>query len=39
MIDLPTKAKVHCSDGAAGHTTYVIFNPNNHRLTNLVSKK
>ncbi len=36
MIDLPTKSKVHCSDGAAGRSTYVIFNPNNHRLTHLV---
>ncbi|HWQ03804.1 MAG TPA: DUF1269 domain-containing protein [Longilinea sp.] len=38
MIDLPTKAEVHCSDGVAGHSTYVIFNPNDHRLTNLVVK-
>jgi uncharacterized membrane protein len=38
MIDLPTKAKVQCSDGAAGRTTYVVFNPNDHRLTNLVVK-
>ena len=38
MIDLPSKAKVLCSDGDAGHTTYVIFNPDNHRLTNLVVK-
>src|SRR5271169_567532 len=38
MIDLAIKAKVHCSDGAAGRTTYLIFNPNNHRLTNLVVK-
>ena len=38
MIDLPTKAKVHCSDGRAGITTYVIFNPEDHRMTNLVVK-
>jgi uncharacterized membrane protein/sporulation protein YlmC with PRC-barrel domain len=38
MIDLPTEAKVHCSDGAAGRTTYMIFNPKNHRLTHLVAK-
>jgi uncharacterized membrane protein/sporulation protein YlmC with PRC-barrel domain len=38
MIDLPTNAKVHCSDGAAGHNTHVIFNPKDHRLTNLVVK-
>jgi len=38
MIDLPTKAKVHCSDDAAGLSTYMIFNPDTHRLTNLVVK-
>jgi uncharacterized membrane protein len=38
MIDLPTNAKVHCSDGPAGISTYVIFNPETHRLTNLVVK-
>ncbi len=38
MIDLPTKARVHCSDGPAGISTYVIFNPETHRLTNLVVK-
>jgi uncharacterized membrane protein/sporulation protein YlmC with PRC-barrel domain len=38
MIDLPTNAKVRCSDGATGRSTYVIFNPNNHRLTNLMVK-
>ena len=38
MIDLLTNAKVFCSDGAAGRTTYLIFNPNDHRLTNLVVK-
>ena len=38
MIDLPTKAKVHCSDGPAGISTYVIFNPGDHRMTNLVVK-
>ena len=38
MIDLPTKAKVHCSDGAAGRSTYVIGNPINHQITHLVVK-
>lgn len=38
MIDLPTKAKVNCSDGHVGHSTYVIFNPKNHQMTNLVVK-
>ncbi len=36
MIDLPTKAEVHCSDGPAGRSTYVIFNPKNHQMTHLV---
>lgn len=38
MIDLPTKANVICSDGHIGHSTYVIFNPDNHQMTNLVVK-
>ena len=36
MIDLPTKAEVYCWDGPAGRSTYVIFNPKNHRMTHLV---
>jgi sporulation protein YlmC with PRC-barrel domain len=36
MIDLPTKAEVHCSDGVAGRSTYVIGNPINHQITHLV---
>ncbi len=38
MIDLPTKAEVHCSDGPAGHTTYFIGNPVTHQMTHLVVK-
>jgi hypothetical protein len=38
MIDLPTKAEVHCSDGAAGRSTYVIFNPIGRQITHLVVK-
>jgi sporulation protein YlmC with PRC-barrel domain len=38
MIDLPTKAEVHCSDGAAGRFTYVIGNPINREITHLVVK-
>ncbi len=38
MIDLPTKAEVHCSDGAAGCSTYVIGNPINRQITHLVVK-
>jgi uncharacterized membrane protein/sporulation protein YlmC with PRC-barrel domain len=38
MIDLPTKAEVHCSDGAVGRSTYVIGNPINQQITHLVVK-
>jgi sporulation protein YlmC with PRC-barrel domain len=38
MIDLPTKAEVHCSDGIAGRSTYVIGNPINCQITHLVVK-
>ncbi len=38
MIDLPTKAEVHGSDGAVGRSTYVIGNPINHQITHLVVK-
>jgi sporulation protein YlmC with PRC-barrel domain len=36
MIDFPTTAEVHCTDGAAGRSTYVIIDPQDHRLTHLV---
>ncbi|HUI90159.1 MAG TPA: hypothetical protein VLX61_15680 [Anaerolineales bacterium] len=38
MIDLPTKAEVDCSDGAAGCSTYVTGNPINRQITHLVVK-
>jgi sporulation protein YlmC with PRC-barrel domain len=38
MIDLPTKAEVHCSDGVAGLSTYVIGTPINYQITHLVVK-
>ena len=38
MIDLPTQAEVHCSDGIAGRSTYVIGNPSNNEITHLVVK-
>lgn len=38
MIGLPTKAEVHCSDGAVGLSTYVIVNPINQQMTHLVVK-
>ena len=38
MIDLPMKAEVHCSDGVAGRSTYVIGNPSNRHITHLVVK-
>ena len=36
MIDLPIKAEVHCSDGAAGLSTYIIGNPITRQVTHLV---
>ena len=36
MIDLPTNAEVHCSDGIFGRSTYIIGNPINRRITHLV---
>ena len=38
MIDLPLKAEVHCSDGPAGRSTYVIGNPIHREITHLVVK-
>ena len=38
MIDLPMKADVHCSDGVAGRSTYVIGNPGNRQISHLVVK-
>jgi uncharacterized membrane protein len=38
MIDLPIKAKVYCSDGTVGLSTYVIVNPINRQMTHLVVK-
>ncbi len=37
-MDLPTKAEVHCSDGMAGRSTYVIGNLTNYQVTHLVVK-
>jgi hypothetical protein len=36
MIDLPTQAEVHCSDGIAGRSTYIIGNPITRQVTHLV---
>ena len=36
MINLPIKAQVHCSDGVAGRSTYIIGNPINAEITHLV---
>jgi hypothetical protein len=38
MIDFPMKAEVHCLDGLAGLSTYVIGNPINNKITHLVVK-
>lgn len=36
MIDLPVQAEVHCSDGIAGRSTYLIGSPVNRQITHLV---
>ncbi len=36
MTDFPMKAEVHCSDGIAGRSTYVIGNPLKDEITHLV---
>jgi hypothetical protein len=36
MIDLPTKAQVHCTDGIAGQSTHIVGNPINNVITHLV---
>jgi hypothetical protein len=38
MVDLPTNARVHCSDGPAGRSTYIVGNPVNRQITHLVVK-
>jgi sporulation protein YlmC with PRC-barrel domain len=39
MVDLPVKADVYCADGHAGHSTYVIGNPDTQQVTHLVVKE
>ncbi len=36
MIDIPTNAEVHCTDGFAGFSTNVIGNPISHQMTHVV---
>lgn len=38
MIDLPINATVHCLNGVAGRSTYIIGNPMNRQITHLVVK-
>jgi sporulation protein YlmC with PRC-barrel domain len=38
MIEIPAYAEVHCKDGMAGFSTYIIGNPINHQVTHLVVK-
>jgi sporulation protein YlmC with PRC-barrel domain len=38
MIDLPINAKVHCLNGVAGRSTYIIGNPIKRQITYLVVK-
>ena len=36
MINFPMKAEVHCSDGVAGRSTYMIGDPIDRQITHLV---
>jgi len=36
MTDIAIKAKVECTDGPCGKSTYVIINPVNHKVTHFV---
>lgn len=36
MINIPINAKVNCSDGHAGTSTYIIMNPVNQQVTDVV---
>ena len=36
MINIPINAKVNCSDGHAGTSTYIIINPVNQQVTDVV---
>lgn len=38
MTDIPINAKVECSDGPCGHSTYLIANPVERRITHFVVK-
>ena len=35
-MDIPMKAKVQCVDGPCGHSTRVIINPTNRKITHVV---
>ncbi len=38
-MDIPMKAKVQCADGPAGHSTLVIIDPTNNKITHVVVKE
>jgi sporulation protein YlmC with PRC-barrel domain len=38
MIDIPREAEIECTDGSAGHSTYVVVNPITKQITHLVVK-
>lgn len=38
-MDIPMKAKVQCADGPGGHSTQVIINPTNRKITHVVVKE
>ncbi len=35
-MDIPINAKVNCTDGSVGQSTYVILNPTNEKITHVV---
>jgi sporulation protein YlmC with PRC-barrel domain len=38
-MDIPMKAKVQCTDGPGGHSTLVIINPTNKKITHVVVRE
>jgi hypothetical protein len=38
-MDIPLNAKVHCTDGLCGHSTYIVVNPITEQVTHWVMKE
>lgn len=38
-MDIPVNAKVQCTDGSGGRSTYVLLNPVTHRVTHVIVKQ